>query len=110
MSSRAIKPRREDTLLTGWESIPEQAPSIVREEQPTVARVLALVGVFLILVGLVPLLRLIPNLRIENPVIGPGLGFFSATMGICLLLFHAFVDRERAFRRLYGGIGLFLIA
>jgi hypothetical protein len=92
----------------GWESLPEQAPSIVREDQPTVARILAMVGVFLILLGLVPLFS--PRMGITNPVVGPWTGFFSATTGLCLILFHAFVERERVFRRMYSGLGLFFIA
>ena len=30
-TSRAIKKRRDDNLLTGWEPAPDQAPSIMRD-------------------------------------------------------------------------------
>src|SRR5438552_2719535 len=106
-SSRAIKPRREDTLLTGWESVPEQAPSIMREDQPTVARVLAMVGAFLILLGLVPIAA--PIMKLATPVIGMWTSFFSMSLGVCLVLFHSFVDGDRVFRRLYAGAGLFAL-
>ncbi len=51
-----------------------------------------------------------PRIGVANPVVGPWAGFFSITGGIFLVLFQAFVDRDRVFRRLYSGIGLFLIA
>src|SRR6266478_274257 len=107
-SSRAIKPKREDTLLTGWESVPESAPSIVREDQPTVARFVAMVGVFLILLGLFPVAA--PLVKLTTPVITVWMGFFIATPGILLVLFHAFSDRDRVFRRMYAGLGLVAIA
>src|SRR5262249_28509433 len=107
-SSRAIKPRRDDPLLSGWEPVPEQAPSIVREEQPTLARILALVGLFLILLGLVPVVG--PLIGIQNPMVGPWTGFFAVSGGVFLVLFQPFVDRERVFRRTYAFIGLFCVA
>jgi ABC-type transport system involved in multi-copper enzyme maturation permease subunit len=106
---RAIKPpRRGETLLTGWQHEPDRAPSIVREEQPTIARVVALVGLFLIMLGFIPLIA--QRLHIERPLIEPSTGFVSATLGLLLVLFHAFVDRDRMFRRIYAYLGLLFIA
>jgi hypothetical protein len=108
-TSRAVKPRRGDTLLTNWQPTPDQAPSKVREEQPTVARIIALIGLFLILVGLIPVFYML--LRIERaPIIGPALGFMFATTGILLVICHACVDRDRVFRRMYAYLGLLAIA
>jgi ABC-2 type transport system permease protein len=107
-SSRAIKPRREDTLLTGWESVPETAPSIMREDRPTVARVVAMIGAFFILVGLIPIVA--PLMKLPATVIGTGWSFFLITTGLMLVFFHAFVDQDRVFRRLYAGMGLIAIA
>ena len=107
-SSRAIKPRREDTLLTGWESVPETAPSIMRDDRPTVARVVAMIGAFLILLGLIPIVA--PLMKLEKPVIGMWTSFFSISTGLLLVFFHAFVDQDRIFRRLYAGMGLIAIA
>jgi hypothetical protein len=56
MPTRAIKPKRENTMLTDWQSMPEQAPSLMRADQPTAARVLAMLGVMLIAVGLLAML------------------------------------------------------
>src|SRR4051794_26830962 len=107
-TSRAIKPpRRGDTLLTNWQHVPDQAPSIVRQEQPTVARILALIGLFLILLGLVPVLA--PLLRMERTLIEAPTGFFLITSGLMLVLVHAFIDRDRIFRRMYAYLGLAFI-
>lgn len=108
-ASRAVKPRRGDTLLTNWQHAPDQAPSIVRQEQPTVARVIALIGLFLILLGLVPVLTAL--MRTERvPIIGPAWGFVFATTGLLLVICHALVDRDRVFRRMYAYLGLTAIA
>jgi ABC-type transport system involved in multi-copper enzyme maturation permease subunit len=108
MATRAIKPKRDNTLLTGWQSMPEQAPSVVRAETPTVARFLGMVGVALTAVGLLAQVS-------TNYAVGPGWGGFFLSIGVVLLLYHAFVDKEIQFRRAYmvGGlvlaaIGLFL--
>src|SRR5260221_331384 len=44
MATRAIKPRRDETMLSDWESLPERAPSVVRDDKPLLARFLALIG------------------------------------------------------------------
>ncbi len=107
-TSRAVKPRRHDTLLSNWEHAPDQAPSLVRQDQPTAARVIALIGLFLILVGLIPVFT--PIFKIERTLIDASWGFFFATTGVMLVLFHAFVDRDPIFRRMYGYLGMTAIA
>ena len=99
----ALKTKRDDTMLTGWESMPEQAPSIVREDQPTVARFVAMVGLFFVVLGL--LAMLLPRWGFR-PVIGPGIGFASSSFGTFLLIYHAFADAEWQFRRLYSGLAI----
>src|SRR5262249_36768164 len=37
-------------------------------------------------------------------------GFFFGTTGILLVLYHAFVDRDRIFRRMYAYLGMVAIA
>src|SRR5438876_9073389 len=105
-TSRAIKKRRDDNLLTGWAPVPDHAPSIMREEQPTVARVVALAGLFFILIGLIPILG--PYMRVENPVIPWWVGVALVSIGLLADYYHAFVDQDRIFRRMYAGIGLVL--
>jgi ABC-type transport system involved in multi-copper enzyme maturation permease subunit len=108
-TSRAIKPpRRGDTLLTDWQHAPDQAPSIVRQEQPTIARVIALVGLFLILLGMIPVFYRLAKIE-RAPIIEAGTGFVCITSGLMLVLVHAFVDRERVFRRIYAYVGIGLI-
>ena len=86
-------------MLSGWESLPEQAPSDVRADKPTVARTLALIGFFLIAVGA---LAMIAPMARWSYIIGPNWGLVFATTGLALILFHAFADWEVQFRRLYG--------
>lgn len=105
MATRAIKPKREDTILTGWQSIPEKAPSVMREDQPTVARLLAMGGVMLTAVGI--LANVAPGMG-QNYVVGPGWGTFFLSIGLVLILYHAFVDRDLQFRRIFMGTALVL--
>ncbi len=101
MATRAIKPKRDNTMLTGWESMPEKAPSLMREDQPTVARILAMVGVMLVASGLLSQFA-------SNYVVSPGWGSFFLSIGLVLILYHAFVDKDLQFRRVYMGLGLLL--
>ena len=103
MATRAIKPKRDQTMLDGWESMPEKPPSVMREDQPTVARILAMVGVMLLASGLLAQFA-------ANYIVGPGWGAFFLTIGLVLILYHAFVDKDLQFRRVYMGLGLLLTA
>jgi ABC-2 type transport system permease protein len=107
MATRAIKPKRENTILTGWQSMPEQAPSVMRADQPTVARILAVVGVMLTAVGFLALVA--PGMG-WSYVVGPGWGAFFLSIGLVLVLYHAFVDKDLQFRRVDMAAGLFLAA
>jgi ABC-2 type transport system permease protein len=107
MATRAIKPKRDNTILSGWQSMPEQAPSVLRADQPTVARVLAMVGVMLTAVGFLALIA--PNMG-WSYVVGPGWGAFLLSIGLVLIIYHAFVDKDLQFRRAYMAAGLFLAA
>lgn len=106
MATRAIRPKRDDTMLAGWQSMPEQAPSDIRAEQPTVARVLAMVGVLLCAVGLLAMVAPVWN---WGYIVSAGWGFFFLSLGVNLVLFHAFADRDLQFRRIYMVLGLGLI-
>jgi ABC-type transport system involved in multi-copper enzyme maturation permease subunit len=83
--------------------VPERAPSIVREDQPTFARVLAMIGVFLVVLGTLAMVLTRWGYR---PVVTPTIGFVCQTVGVLLLIFHAFADREWQFRRLYSGLAI----
>lgn len=106
MATRSIRPT-DDTMLSGWQSMPERAPSDVRAETPSVARTLALIGFFLIAVGaiamLVPVINAArPTERAWSYIIGPTWGLVFATGGLALILFHAFADWTTGVRRMYG--------
>ena len=101
-----IKTKRDDTLLSNWESMPERAPSLERADRPLVARFMAMIGLFLFVLGG---LALIAPTWSRTTAIGPGWGFFFGSIGLCLLLFHAFSEHDLQFRRLYGVAGLALI-
>ena len=51
-TSRAIKkPKRDDTQLSNWQPMPERAPSVEVSDRPTVARIVAMIGLFLTVLG-----------------------------------------------------------
>src|SRR5262245_66082757 len=106
MATRAIKPKREETMLTGWQSIPERAPSVLMAEAPTVARFLAMFGVLLCAIGLLAMVA--PSFPTFRYVVSPGWGFFLLSIGLTLILFHAFRDGELQFRLIYTLLSLAL--
>src|SRR5262249_10830848 len=103
MSHPVIKPKRDDTLLTGWESIPDRAPSVMREDRPFLFRAFALVGLFLFVLGGLAIWR-------GAALVSPPLGFGFATLGVYLLCLHAFAERELQLRRIYGLAALIMFA
>jgi len=107
-TSRAIKPKRDDTVLSNWQSVPERAPSVEREDAPTVARIIAMVGLFFFVLGILAMTAPLWRLG-AAAVITPQWGLFFATLGISLILYHTFVERDFQFRRLYGFLGLGLV-
>src|SRR5271166_4017932 len=108
-TSRAIKPKpkRDDTLMSNWESMPERAPSIERPDKPIVARILALIGLLLFVVGGLAITS--PLWRSGATILGFGWGFFFGSIGLCLILYHVFAERDFQFRRLYAFAGLGLV-
>jgi ABC-type transport system involved in multi-copper enzyme maturation permease subunit len=106
-TSRAIKkPKRDDTQLAKYQPMPERAPSIEREEPPTVARVLAMIGLFFAVLGT---LAMLAPMWHRSAAISPDWGFRFASAGVLLLIYHAFVERDLQFRRMYGFLGLALM-
>jgi ABC-2 type transport system permease protein len=105
MATRTLKPK-DDSMLAGWESMPERAPSILREDTPVVARFLGLLGVFLFAVGVIAVI--VPAMGWRY-VVGPTWGMVAGTTGLALILFHAFADHDVQYRRLYGFAGVALV-
>jgi ABC-2 type transport system permease protein len=98
MATRSIKPKREDTMLSDWQSMPESAPSTIRKEGSVAAQLLLFVGLFF---GLIGILALVPLPEGWHYFIRPGFGYMALTIGAALVLYHCFVEREPQFRLLY---------
>lgn len=87
----------------------ESAPSLLRDDQPTLPRALGMIGAALVIFGGMALafnlLRGAGAVRIST-----GWSIFCLTVGLCGLLFHAGFDRDIQFRRLYLIFGLATLA
>jgi ABC-type transport system involved in multi-copper enzyme maturation permease subunit len=109
MPSKAITEKPEPHSPSElWRPARETAPSVVRAEDPTLARWLGMTGLLLVTVGG---LALIATALGRGSWIGPIGGSLCTVSGIALLLFHATVDAELQVRRTYGVLGyLWLVA
>src|SRR5437588_7842707 len=106
MPSRAIKPKRDDEPRSGggnWQGLAERAPSIVRPEQATTARVVALIGLFPLTLGAAAVFF---SLIGKNYLISTAWGVFLLVIGMAMVLYHAFNERDLQYRRLYGLVGV----
>jgi ABC-type transport system involved in multi-copper enzyme maturation permease subunit len=108
MANRPIKPRREGAAFRpSWESIEERAPSVLREEGPTMPRYVAVAGLMLITLGAAALVFRALN----RPYLIPsGWGIFIAALGVLAVAYHAFNEKDFQFRRLYAALGWMLFA
>jgi hypothetical protein len=107
MATRTIKPQREDTMLSDYESLPDTAPSVAREVPALASQIALFIGFFLLLVGGLAILA--PMLKLGY-FVSPGWGFFVLTLGLLLLLIHCYVDPDLILRRIYAVVRLGLIA
>jgi ABC-2 type transport system permease protein len=104
MSSRAIKPKRDGNIqAAAWQSIEERAPSLLREQGPSLPRYVALFSLILVTVGGAALLF---HAAGQRYLIGTGFGFFMLAVGVTGLLYHAFNEKDFQFRRLYGALAV----
>jgi ABC-2 type transport system permease protein len=102
--SNAIQTPREEQLSR--DTSPEIAPSILREDQPALARFLGLAGAALVTFGGAALIIS----RFRPTAVGAGWATFALTIGIASMLFHAAFDKEVQYRRLYTYFGLLALA
>src|SRR5438128_4254897 len=103
MPSKAATEKSEHgSTSTLWRQVRETAPSVVRAEDPTVARWLGLIGLLLVTVGSV---ALVATALGRGSWVGPIWGSLCSVTGMALLLFHATVDAELQIRRIYGVLG-----
>lgn len=124
--SKAITEERQDRTPRPDELPREVAPSVIREEEPQLARTVGLCCLVLTLVGADLLCWLVFQrslirwlfghwLHLRNLPVGPegpGIGFLGSLLGIVFflfglggLLFHASVERDLQLRRVYGALG-----
>src|SRR5258708_5150366 len=89
-----------------WHNSPEVAPSLVRGEDPRLARVIGLMGLSLVLFGALILLSIVFSRAIALRV-SPSWGIMAVVTGVALLLFHAALDPYLQIRRTYGLLGYF---
>ncbi len=101
MPTRAIKRKRDEEPLgqREWQAPAERAPSVIRQEQATPTRLIAVIALF---IGAVGGLAVIMAAIGRSYVISPGLGLFLLMLGLAGLLLHAFNEKELVYRRTYG--------
>lgn len=108
MPSKAIAESPEYSSPSDlWRPARETAPSVIRAEDPTVARWLGLAGLLLVTVGSV---ALVATALGKGSWVGPIWGGLCSVTGMGLLLFHATVDAELQVRRTYGVLGYLWLA
>ena len=106
MATRAIKPKRDDKQLGGWQSLPERAPSVLRADRPFALRLVAFAALVLTAVG--GLAMILPSFN-RPYLIDQYWGLFFFSVGVLGLIYHALGDREIQYRRTYAVLGLVLL-
>src|ERR1700677_1407262 len=106
MVTRAITPKRDDTMLAGWQLTPEKARSVMLEAQPTLTRFFFMVGMLLSAIGG---LSLLSGAWRFNYLVPAGWGTIFLTLGLSLIALHAFCEKDEQFRRAYSLAGLFIV-
>jgi ABC-type transport system involved in multi-copper enzyme maturation permease subunit len=80
-------------------------PSAVTADEPSLARILAVVGLFAAVLGVA---AVVAN-QFGPRIVSTPAGVFLAAIGFGLLLYHAFRDTEIDIRRMYGLAGVVII-
>ncbi|MCI0705792.1 MAG: ABC transporter permease [Planctomycetia bacterium] len=85
----------------------ETAPSVIVSEKPTFARIIGLIGLFLLVLGVVVVVA--TRATGKERLLPEGWGFMFAGLGVVLMLYHAVTDAEQEVRRMYGGLAALLL-
>src|SRR5262245_31509075 len=105
MTTKAVPDSQEDTAAPEhWQPPRERAPSLEREEGPSLARALIIVGMFCLAVGVSPYLG--PLFGKSRTLIGFGTGNFMLALSLLCFLYHASRDRDLQVRRTYAALGI----
>lgn len=90
---------------TATDHPPEYAPSDVRADAPTIARVAGMTGLFALTVGVVSVVAA----QWGRGIAGEGFGYLMAAAGVVGLFAHAARDSDLEVRRLYGALAAALL-
>src|SRR5580692_11275681 len=103
--SKAIMEKHDEEHR--WGPGVETAPSVVRADEPTIARFIGLFGAVLVVFGGIALLF---NLLGRTERVGIGWSSLYLALGTVGMLAHAAYDSDLQMRRLYWGLGVALLA
>lgn len=111
MSSKAITEKKEAPHpAPRWHVAREVAPSVVEAEQPLLPRLVGGIGLFLVVIGGVPLASRFGASRVFFRVLSELLPVWLsapfAVVGLGCLLYHALRDADFQIRRAYMAMGL----
>jgi ABC-2 type transport system permease protein len=76
----------------------EVGPSVIREDEPGIARYVGMAGAMLVVIGGFSLAL---QFKFSRTALGPGWSTFLLAVGLVALLYHAAFDRDVQFRRIY---------
>jgi ABC-2 type transport system permease protein len=105
MSTKSVTTNPPPGRTDDWDAS-EGAPSVVRRDDPNIARVFGSVGASAVVFGAFALLW---NLSGRAIIVGTGWASFAIALGLCGLLFHATFDWDVQFRRLYMVFGYLMM-
>jgi ABC-type transport system involved in multi-copper enzyme maturation permease subunit len=107
MSSKAITEKPETHAPDDWHPPPERAPSLIREEEPTLARWVGMVGLFFLCIGAILLVIQSWGMTARfGPIpLGPAATILFLVIGLSGMLYHAAADRDQQIRRTYAVFG-----
>ncbi len=100
--SRAITTEQQHVPGESWRDAGEGAPSLLRRDDPTFARVIGMLGAACVIFSSV---ALILNTSYKTTPLGNGWATFLLAVGLAGLLFHAAFDWDVQFRRAYMVFG-----
>jgi ABC-type transport system involved in multi-copper enzyme maturation permease subunit len=98
MSTKSVTPNPQAGHPDDWDGASSTAPSVLRRDDPSVARVLGSVGASAVIFGGAVLMM---NLGGKATPVSSGWASLFLALGMCCLLIHATFDWDTQFRRLY---------
>jgi ABC-2 type transport system permease protein len=105
MSTKSVTPNPQAGRSDDWDES-SSAPSVVRRDDPSVARVFGSIGASAVIFGAAVLWL---NLSGRGAPLGSGWASFFIALGLCGLLFHAAFDWDVQFRRVYMAFAYMLM-